>query len=80
MRRLRYDRVLYRERHLIERAMGHVGRAYACPENRRVGSRHEKRAMRYRATVQVTRIERYLRGLESPDRTYSSSVYGTVEP
>lgn len=61
-RRIRCDRTLYRERNVVERAIGHV------KESRRVGSRHEKLAVQYRAMVQVAIIERYLRVLESPDR------------
>ena len=56
-----FDRALYRERDVVERAIGHL------KEHRRVGSRSEKLAVSYRAMVQVAFIERYLRVLESPD-------------
>ena len=56
-----FHRVLYRERNVVERTIGHI------KEHRRVGSRSEKLAVSYRAMVQVAFIERYLRLLESPD-------------
>lgn len=61
-RPLGYDRVLYRERNVIERLIGHV------KEHRRVGTRHEKLAVSYRAMVQVAFIERYLRLLDPSNR------------
>jgi len=56
-----FDRALYRERNVVERAIGHL------KGPRRIGSRSEKPAVNYRAMVQVAFIERYLRVLESPD-------------
>ncbi len=61
-RPLGYDRALYRERNVVERLIGHV------KEHRRIGTRHEKLAVSYRAMVQLAFVERYLRILESPDR------------
>lgn len=61
-RPLSYDRTLYRERNVVERVIGHL------KEHRRIGTRHEKLAVSYRAMVQLAFTERYLRILESPDR------------
>ncbi len=61
-RPLAFDRALYRERNVVERAIGHL------KEHRRIGSRSEKLAVNYRAMVHVAFIERYLRLLESPDK------------
>lgn len=55
----RHDRVLYRERNVVERTLGHL------KEHRRIGTRHEKLAESYRAMVQLAIMERYLR--EYPD-------------
>lgn len=60
-RPLGYDRALYRARNVVERLTGHA------KEYRRIGTRHEKRAVSYRAMVQLAFIECYLRLLESPD-------------
>lgn len=61
-RPLGYDRALYRERNVVERLIGHL------KEHRRIGTRHEKLAVQYRAMVQVALIERYLRLLDPSDR------------
>lgn len=61
-RAVRHDRVLYRERNVVERLIGHL------KEHRRIGTRSEKLAVSYRAMVQLAFIERYLRILESPDK------------
>lgn len=55
----RHDGALYRERNVVERALGHL------KEHRRIGTRHEKLAESYRAMVQLAIMERYLR--EYPD-------------
>ena len=57
-----YDRAVYRERNVVERLIGHL------KEHRRIGTRHEKLAVQYRAMVQVALIERYLRVLDPPNR------------
>lgn len=61
-RPLGYDRALYRERNAVERLIGHL------KEHRRIGTRHEKLAVQYRAMVQVALVERYLRVLDPSDR------------
>lgn len=59
-RRYPLDRAAYRERNVVERALGHL------KEHRRIATRHEKLAASYRAMVQLGMIERYLR--QYPDR------------
>ena len=59
-RRYPLDRAAYRERNVVERALGHL------KEHRRIATRHEKLAASYRAMVQLAMVERYLR--EYPDR------------
>ncbi len=61
-RRRRLDRVAYRDRNVVERALGHL------KEHRRIATRQEKLAESYRAMVQLAVMERYLRILDSPDR------------
>ena len=60
-RRYALDRAAYRERNVVERALGHL------KEHRRIATRHEKLAASYRAMVQLAMVERYLR--EYPDKT-----------
>ena len=62
VRRSRYDRQVYRERNVVERALGHL------KEHRRVATRHEKLARSYAAMVKLAFVVRYLRLLESRDR------------
>lgn len=57
----RYDRTVYRERNVIERALGHL------KEYRRLGTRHEKLARSYEAMVKLGFVVRYLRLYESRD-------------
>ena len=59
-RRYPLDRGAYRERNVVERALGHL------KEHRLIATRHEKLATSYRAMVQLAMIERYLR--QYPDR------------
>lgn len=47
---------------MVEPLIGHI------KEHRRIGTRHEKLAVSYRAMVQLAFVERYLRILDSPDR------------
>jgi len=61
-RPIRYDRVLYRERNVVERLIGHL------KEHRRIATRHEKRAGSYEAMVKLAFVERYLRIFESRDK------------
>ena len=61
-RRLRYDRAVYRERNVVERALGHL------EEHRRVATRHERLALSFLAMVELAFVVRYLRILESRDR------------
>lgn len=58
-RRFPLDRAAYRERNVVERALGHL------KECRRVATRHEKLAESYRAMVQLAILSRYLK--EYPD-------------
>ncbi len=53
-RSVSYDRLLYRERNVIERAVGHL------KEHRRIGTRSEKLAESYLAMVKLAFVERYL--------------------
>lgn len=57
------DWVEYRARNVIERAVGWH------KESRRIGTRFEKLAVNYLAMNHVALIARYLRRLESSDRT-----------
>jgi transposase len=65
-RRHRFDRVVYRRRSVIEQCVGWL------KECRAVGTRFDKLAVNYKATVQLAMIRRYLRKLapvtDSPDR------------
>lgn len=58
-----FDRERYKQRNVVERCIGWL------KENRRVGTRHEKLAVNYLAMVNLAMIRRYLRILESPNRT-----------
>ena len=62
VRRFRYDRAMYRERNVVERALGHL------KEHRRIATRHEKLARSFLAMVKLALVVRYLRLLESRDR------------
>lgn len=61
VRRFRYDRAVYRERNVVERALGHL------KEHRRVRTRHEKLARSYAAMVTLAMVIGYLRLYESRD-------------
>jgi len=65
-RRHRFDTALYRKRAAVEQCVGWL------KENRAVGTRFDKLAVNYRATVQLAMIHRYLRVLtrktDSADR------------
>lgn len=61
-RRFRYDRAVYRERNVVERALGHL------KEHRRIATRHEKLARSFLAMLKLAFVVRYLRLLESRDR------------
>lgn len=64
-RRHRFDTATYRRRAVVEQCVGWV------KENRAVGTRFDKLAVNYLATVQLAMILRYLRKLtanDSPDR------------
>ena len=61
--RARFDKKLYRERNVIERAVGYL------KENRAIGTRYDKLASNYLAMVQVALISSYLRHLHPSDRT-----------
>jgi len=64
--RRRFDREAYRRRAVVEQCVGWL------KECRAVGTRFDKLAINYRATVQLAMIQRYLRKLtavtDSPDR------------
>jgi transposase len=64
--RHRFDRAAYRRRAVVEQCVGWL------KECRAVGTRFDKLAVNYRATVQLAMIQRYLRKLtavtDSPDR------------
>ena len=64
--RHRFDRESYRRRAVVEQCAGWL------KECRAVGTRFDKLAVNYRATVQLAMIQRYLRKLvtatDSPDR------------
>ena len=64
--RHRFDREVYRRRAVVEQCVGWL------KECRAVGTRFDKLAVNYRATVQLAMIQRYLRTLapvnDSPDR------------
>jgi hypothetical protein len=66
-RRHRFDRAAYRRRAVVEQCVGWL------KENRAVGTRFDKLAVNYRATVQLAILQRYLRLLarktDSSDRT-----------
>jgi transposase len=59
----RFDRERYRRRNVIERCVGWL------KENRRLGTRHEKLSVSFVAMAKWAIIGRYLRLLDSPDRT-----------
>ena len=65
-KRHRFDRESYRRRAVVEQCVGWL------KECRAVGTRFDKLAVNYRATVQLAMIQRYLRKLtaatDSPDR------------
>lgn len=65
-RRHRFDRRAYRRRAVVEQCVGWL------KESRAVGTRFDKLAVNYRATLQLAMIQRYLRTLtapsDSPDR------------
>jgi transposase len=58
-----FDRERYRRRNVIERCVGWL------KENRRLGTRHEKLSVSFVAMAKWAIIGRYLRLLDSPDRT-----------
>ena len=58
-RRHRFDRAAYRRRAAVEQCVGWL------KENRAVGTRFDKLAVSYLATVQLAMIRRYLRLLSS---------------
>ena len=61
-RRHRFDKPLYRKRAAVEQCVGWL------KENRAVGTRFDKLAVSYLATVQLAMIRRYLRVLSTrPD-------------
>lgn len=60
--RVKFDKAGYRQRHVIECCVGWL------KECRAVGTRFEKTAVNFLATVQLAIIERYLRILDSSDR------------
>ena len=64
--RHRFDATLYKERAAVEQCIGWL------KENRAVGTRFDKLAVNFRATVQLAILRRYLRLLakqpDSPDR------------
>jgi transposase len=59
--RHRFDRVEYRRRAVVEQCVGWL------KEGRAVGTRFDKLAVNYTATVQLAMIQRYLRKLAPPD-------------
>jgi transposase len=63
--RHRFDRAVYRRRSVVEQCVGWL------KECRAVGTRFDKLAVNYKATVQLAMIQRYLRKLtavtDSPD-------------
>jgi len=65
-KRHKFDKAAYRRRAVVEQCVGWV------KENRAVGTRFDKLAVNYRATVQLAMIHRYLRVLtrktDSADR------------
>ena len=65
-RRHRFDREAYRRRSVVEQCVGWL------KECRAVGTRFDKLAVNYEATVKLAMIQRYLRKLtavtDSPDR------------
>ena len=61
--RVKFDKDAYRQRHVIECCVGWL------KECRAVGTRFEKTAVNFVAMVKLAIIERYLRILDSSDRT-----------
>ena len=61
--RTRFDKRAYRGRSIVECC---VGRLKEC---RALGTRYDKLAVNYLATVKLAMIQRYLRVLDSSDRT-----------
>lgn len=59
----RFDRRAYRRRNVVERCVNWL------KENRRLGTRYEKLAVNFLAVAQLAVIRRYLRLLDSPNRT-----------
>jgi transposase len=53
-RPLRFDRAAYRQRNVIERAVGWL------KERRRLATRYEKLAIQYLAMLSVSLVEKYL--------------------
>lgn len=60
-RRHRFDRAAYKRRAVVEQCVGWL------KECRAVGTRFDKLAVQYRATVQLAMIQRYLRLLATPN-------------
>ncbi|MFY1830313.1 IS5 family transposase [Myxococcus fulvus] len=60
--RAQFDPSLYRQRNVIERAVGHL------KDKRAIGTRYDKLAVNYLAMVQVALICSYLRHLHPSDR------------
>lgn len=61
-RRRTLDRVAYRDRNVVERALGHL------EEHRRAAMWQEKLAESHQAMVQAASVERYVRAPDSPGR------------
>ncbi|WAS89511.1 MULTISPECIES: IS5 family transposase [unclassified Corallococcus] len=59
--RTHFDPALYRQRNVIERAIGHL------KDKRAIGARYDKLALNYLALVQVALIFSYLRHLHPSD-------------
>ena len=77
-RRHRLDRAVYRRRSVVEQCVGWL------KECRAVGTRFDKLAVNYKATVQLAMIQRYLRKLTavtgSPDRAYYTRLHPRAGP
>lgn len=58
-----FDKVTYRKRNAIERCVGWL------KENRRLGTRYEKYGVNFLAMAKLAIVQRYLRVLDSSDRT-----------
>jgi transposase len=57
----RSEKETYRRRDVVERCVGWL------KENRRIGTRHEKRAVNFLAMTKLAMIQRCFRIIESPD-------------